>query len=1651
MMAPISKSLIIWGSILLICLFGSIDGYNYDIGYEYHYNYKAESVVLGDFRVATIVKFRVRPVEKGNNSLLCQLHVDSFTQSAGGKTKTNPVGWNFDNGFEFHVSEDGLIKEIAHHHEEKNDVLNLKKVLASVLSAKGKLGLKNKRTFYNWEHDHSGYLPHKYDIQSTTSGYRVSKFHESTDRIYRKHAKTLHYSHGGVIEFVRTDDKVILQNKNKVPVTSHSDPSDKEIREVKTGEVKDIESNTTTEVKLVSKIKLNKVDALSPLNKYLKVHDSIVVKKEKPKTTDLSEVNNKIELNVACIQANKDEVNSNRSDCFADLVQIVNRLPEEDYVKLATREFSRECQSNDTNCSSRQNLFIDLLFKEGRNATQNLIIRYFLKKKGANETTICRIFFHLADMKNPTLALLEAVEDLCLGPDHANIGLIAMTKTHKHACLALGTLIRIFRNNSEHDEKTDHLLDSLQKWLTPHNQTHYKEMYNKRRSRRPVDKFDGEVHNYTYSKMVLIHASGNSGQARDYLLTYMRPGEGDNSWRRAAIIGMRHFSCTESSVALLDLLVNDESSLVRQQAMEYFEKHPLSKRSLPQHRDIILSRNYSYQTLMRVKRGILDVKFKDGFFFAMRLPGIQWSKQMGNSALGAGIGLILTNELEIEIKPLSGHAMLNVYDDAYAKVMVGWLGIEQYLFRAHACYRGHAGYDINILKDFGVNGIQDLATIFDRIVKTVVDPVKDAIKAFKDIIQLFDKGVDYIVNKIIELVKNFPLILENIIQNVIKAVMKVIEYGGVPWIDQIKKIIIKARYFVEDVKEDLTEFYSTIADAITVTLPYVAKKLFDSVASIVSALKNFLSNPVQSVTVFGKSVLDIKLAIGMFLDVKNKVVESLSFLKGGTPFWVDYWEDFKEILGDVKDLFGLLFDKKESPSTEEFEDELSTALTDGVSMTREQTNIFIEAIKKSFGDITTQFQDTLGELVSPFFNAFNSVLNAVKAIKSGYTTVRDMFIKTKNIIQKIFGSKFHIKFPKRRRNEDSTCGVGVWPTNTNGRYQTLGVDVRIGYLADIRSPVNGEVFKENNRVVILPTDEDFIEFEIVIEGIIPKSSISSEGEFLSAGKDVIGKADKSPCDYNSIHVSVRKRSTEKMSDSDYKYIDPSPFLDHLLPTPEWIWECKDYTYINFLSVVSADAVGETLDKTDEEISRATFSGAEDIGNEFPDEEPNYRPPEFEVASPDDPVAVGAWNKFKDGFKGLVKNFKDIAKQLFDFSSNRTGPNLLDLVNVNAYTLGRIKELLGDKVETEMKIVYDKLMQLRSSISAQNLDGLSMSKLRSLLSASFSSASGSKSNMVSRVLSRTENDCPMFLNRLQKGPGNVCFVHRSCNEISCAVLLSHANHRLMVTTDIKMNGCLKQINVTTHSTSFVINFQDGVEMEERVPLVEVSTLMSANLVVSVKFDWTTAIISLSAELCVSDFISCLHTVPVLLNYEVDTTCYSGDGNTLVLPTMDSITVQDFIAELSENHLLDKEILKILDTIREAMMDELINDPRTLLKIMGKEFQNKVDFCADVEIPFPTKDFEFLDLDIGPIMVGPVPLYFELGAGASIGLRIQVGLCILSFKAKGTLTPWAGAKVWGGVAIKFFIFRAGLRLIGYLLETRFPITAEITYNKFPLDVK
>ena len=56
---------------------------------------------------------------------------------------------------------------------------------------------------------------------------------------------------------------------------------------------------------------------------------------------------------------------------------------------------------------------------------------------------------------------------------------------------------------------------------------------------------------------------------------------------------------------------------------------------------------------MRMKRSIITAEFRDGgIYFSLRLPGVDWSKKVGLSAMGAEFGLIIRNGMEVQVSKL---------------------------------------------------------------------------------------------------------------------------------------------------------------------------------------------------------------------------------------------------------------------------------------------------------------------------------------------------------------------------------------------------------------------------------------------------------------------------------------------------------------------------------------------------------------------------------------------------------------------------------------------------------------------------------------------------------------------------------------------------------------------------------------------------------------------------------------------------------------------------------------------------------------------------------------------------------------------------------------------------------------------------------------
>ena len=62
----------------------------------------------------------------------------------------------------------------------------------------------------------------------------------------------------------------------------------------------------------------------------------------------------------------------------------------------------------------------------------------------------------------------------------------------------------------------------------------------------------------------------------------------------------------------------------------------------------ILSKNYTYPVIARVRRGLLDTLMK-GISVHIEPPGIEWDKIIGNSKIGASFGLHIRNILDLKL------------------------------------------------------------------------------------------------------------------------------------------------------------------------------------------------------------------------------------------------------------------------------------------------------------------------------------------------------------------------------------------------------------------------------------------------------------------------------------------------------------------------------------------------------------------------------------------------------------------------------------------------------------------------------------------------------------------------------------------------------------------------------------------------------------------------------------------------------------------------------------------------------------------------------------------------------------------------------------------------------------------------------------------
>ncbi|WAR20850.1 CRB-like protein [Mya arenaria] len=1530
----------------------------------------------------------------------------------------------FEDGFYFTVGQSGLVRFVHYHPEELYELLSLKKVLASTLTTHVQVGDGPSWQYDSEEEDHAGTLNHRYEGTRLTDGVKLVRSHQSLTDVHRLHHKTVHMDTRLTPQHVELLDNITLQHAPS-RVTTRTLEGAAEVEEDMSGEFPKISSISRSRVKLMAKSKHYAPPTLYAVHEMHQ--DSISVKQRPQVKIPLREAEKDIQGYLQCIHAIENKYDRNRTECVHQLRTLVHSLERDDFLGLGQDALSKECPENDTLCADERNLFIDLIAREGSADAQLLVLELVMMKPNATEDDLRRCLFHSIAIQSPVQELVQYVEALCFEDEHIMPGdTPTLTKTRKRACLSLGAMAK-----SLHDRnltESDRIVERIEHWLDHHNESRSMEIVKPRR-KRSIIQHDIPARKHIETKTILIQSLGNAGKTRSlrHIRSYMEPNGGVTAWRRAAIHSLRHFTCNEE----------------------------------PE----IISNNYTYPIVSRARRSLLQT-LEQGIQVTIKPPGFEWSKTLGTSNIGASFGLIIRNILDLKL-----------------------------------CY------DLNVLKDFGINSLSDLVHIFDKIVAKIVDPIVDAVTSFKKVITMLKDGksLKTVVNTLVDTVKHLPTTLGDVVNRMkdfIKDVFS-IQVSGDAVVDEIKAIVKEVRDFVDGTAQDALKFYNDVVDSVTMALPFIAKKITDAFNCIVEAIAKLFTNPMQAITSMSTAVIDIKMAITMVVDVKNKIVDACKFIKGRVTEWISMIKRIPSILNRMKEVFRKLANSIKN-SGKAIGKETKSLVSDGVNQVKGGLNDLQKDLEAKWNHVIEPFQPLI-HFVSNFVDLFKSIMDAIQGIKWGYKKIKETIETSKSLVQKVFGPKFHRDFPTARRGKFDDCPDGVWPTTANGAYDTTGVDLKLGVGQSIQMPVNGilKIFKDERKVVVQPKDPEFIALEIVIENI--DADQSKDGKSVDAGEKIgkattarsckprkldiivkeaadqsqdgnqantdklleitIGEAKipkqsdwlstKASRGKNYIHVSVRPSQGEEiLPDADYDYTDPSPFLDRLVPIPKWIQDCNDheFRYIGQTFESGESAEGEDPDSKEDPIDRGREPDADALDDMLGDEDTSYRPDDPDLY---DPSSFG--DSLKESLKEQAKQFAEFFKTALFGKNGPEVPNILEIVDVNGKTVDWIINKLSNTSEIGIKfngIVHKLacakrsepfgaaltmtpntvLTFLKNNHANFEFGGLDFGSIETGETGTHGHTLkfGDPGQMTLTMASLPEKICPAFKDKIAKGFGHICFVHDDCLGLSCNVPFFYGAK----TTTIHASVALKPLDM-----AIVVEIMDNTHILQPdgtdVNIDLHSKLFGMNLffVGNVRLNEGTVHLTAEFKLCADLFAVCLP--PIELFHDIP---FIPNGNRRKRETggcpdfeMWRLPVPMFMMQLSEFGLMTKEVTQTLEQVRQTVLNELMNDVRAKLADAATEFASKIDFCVSANIPVPPFDIVFFNLR-QHFMVGPVPLSLGFGAGGAVGLGVKVGLCVVSMTTQLTLTPWVGGKVWGDAAIDIGFARGGIRLIGYLMETK-----------------
>ncbi|KAK2175673.1 hypothetical protein NP493_715g02033 [Ridgeia piscesae] len=712
--------------------------------------------------------------------------------------------------------------------------------------------------------------------------------------------------------------------------------------------------------------------------------------------------------------------------CYSDLVSMLKELNrrELEVVTLAYLKDKRQ---------SARLLLVDALGTAGTTASYHMMRSHVFLPAKPDADLLLRALFQLSSaVESPPPVFLKMLEKIVFYKPYKFADADKTDEVAQAATFALGSVAKRLRQRFP--KLSERVVSRLQDTLGLHDPYHY--------SRMGSVLSETEFARHVDGKATLIDALGNaaSESSLGHVLSYVNSTDAHPLLRGCAVSALAHFPQKKVADVLLSVALSDEQFSIRHAAITSYTKHPHGGDIR-----VLLDSKYGsthnvtlpvYRRMRRSVDKVLGAIWK-GFKFLLQSPGVDWQKTIGSNKLGASMGLVVRNILDIEIKPLQGHLVIDIFDTAYVTLHAGIVNKHIDIFRAEICFYGQIEYDLNILKEYGYDKIKKMAELYDTIVNEVVVDIKDAMKMFKEnaealVVDTVKIDFDKIIKTLIAAIRNLPRTVISL-RGVGRKILRIVgQFEDMPRVvNQINELVSYVSDLFNDIKTDIMNMYNAIADIITSILPWAWNETKGAFKEIRSAFKKLVTNPKFAIQEMGNAVARVGAAVAVVIQAKDKVIQYNIFAKDNRPYWFDVKTIIKNLATKVKDIGdsikNTIADLKKQ--TNDLASEFEKSFT-GVDLVQMKTN----ALNQIKHVLQTELDGPLADLVEllkefQFIDHFSNIIKSVKkawdALIKGYNTAR-----TK--LEEIFGPKMHENFFRKYM---LACGGGFYPTTgDDGQY-----------------------------------------------------------------------------------------------------------------------------------------------------------------------------------------------------------------------------------------------------------------------------------------------------------------------------------------------------------------------------------------------------------------------------------------------------------------------------------------------------------------------------------------------------------------------------------------------------------------------------------------